>query len=112
MNDYSVAGLRWQTSALLALQEATEAFLVHLFEDACVLVIDNASLVEIGFQESMRHPRQASHYNAARYPVGSTYTRSLGGHGLNFQLLDSVVDQLSNICIDKDKLCVSYTRLL
>lgn len=29
--------LRWQSSALLALQEATEAFLVHLFEDACVM---------------------------------------------------------------------------
>ena len=29
-------GLRWQSSAILALQEATEAFLVHLFEDACV----------------------------------------------------------------------------
>lgn len=28
--------LRWQSSAILALQEATEAFLVHLFEDACV----------------------------------------------------------------------------
>ena len=26
-------GLRWQSSALLALQEATEAYLVHLFED-------------------------------------------------------------------------------
>ncbi|ELU45387.1 Histone domain-containing protein [Rhizoctonia solani AG-1 IA] len=30
------AGLRWQSSALLALQEATEAYLVHLFEDTCV----------------------------------------------------------------------------
>jgi len=29
--------LRWQTSALLALQEAAEAYLVHLFEDACVI---------------------------------------------------------------------------
>lgn len=29
--------LRWQSSAILALQEATEAFLVHLFEDACVI---------------------------------------------------------------------------
>lgn len=38
MNDYNVAGLRWQSSALLALQEATEAFLVHLFEDAYVLL--------------------------------------------------------------------------
>ncbi len=28
------ANMRWQSSALLALQEATEAFLVHLFEDA------------------------------------------------------------------------------
>lgn len=28
------ATMRWQSSALLALQEATEAYLVHLFEDA------------------------------------------------------------------------------
>ena len=33
MNDYGDAGLRWQSSAILALQEATEAYLVHLFED-------------------------------------------------------------------------------
>jgi histone H3-like centromeric protein A len=26
--------LRWQAEAILALQEAAEAFLVHLFEDA------------------------------------------------------------------------------
>jgi hypothetical protein len=31
------ADLRWQSSALLALQEATEAYLVHLFEDAYVV---------------------------------------------------------------------------
>jgi len=30
----NTASLRWQSSAILALQEATEAFLVHLFEDA------------------------------------------------------------------------------
>ncbi|KAF9008984.1 histone-fold-containing protein [Cyathus striatus] len=36
---YGDAGLRWQTSALLALQEATEAFLVHLFEDANLCAI-------------------------------------------------------------------------
>ncbi len=29
-------GLRWQSHAILALQEAAEAFLVHLFEDAYV----------------------------------------------------------------------------
>ena len=32
MNDYN-AGLRWQRSALLALQEATEAYLVALFRE-------------------------------------------------------------------------------
>jgi len=31
--------LRWQRSALLALQEATEAFLVHLFEDTNLCAI-------------------------------------------------------------------------
>lgn len=34
--DMGETGLRWQSSAILALQEATEAFLVHLFEDAYV----------------------------------------------------------------------------
>ena len=34
LGDYGDAGLRWQSTAILALQEATEAFLVHLFEDA------------------------------------------------------------------------------
>jgi len=33
---YEESGLRWQSSAILALQEASEAFLVHLFEDAYV----------------------------------------------------------------------------
>ena len=32
-------GLRWQSQALLALQEATEAYLVHLFEDANLCAI-------------------------------------------------------------------------
>ena len=31
---YSGSELRWQSTALLALQEAAEAYLVHLFEDA------------------------------------------------------------------------------
>jgi len=34
LNSPTRADLRWQSSALLALQEATEAYLVHLFEDA------------------------------------------------------------------------------
>lgn len=32
-------GLRWQSQAILALQEAAEAFLVHLFEDANLCAI-------------------------------------------------------------------------
>ncbi|TFK23239.1 histone H3 [Coprinopsis marcescibilis] len=39
LNGPSEAALRWQTSALLALQEAAEAFLVHLFEDANLCAI-------------------------------------------------------------------------
>jgi len=38
-NDYSDAGLRWQSSAISALQEAAEAYLVHLFEDANLCAI-------------------------------------------------------------------------
>ncbi|KAG6911185.1 histone H3-like centromeric protein hH3v [Tephrocybe rancida] len=38
-NDYSDSALRWQSSAILALQEATEAYLVHLFEDANLCAI-------------------------------------------------------------------------
>jgi histone H3/H4 len=35
-NAIGESGLRWQGTALLALQEAAEAYLVHLFEDALV----------------------------------------------------------------------------
>ncbi|KAL7746934.1 centromeric DNA-binding histone H3-like protein cse4 [Sorochytrium milnesiophthora] len=34
--------LRWQASAILALQEAAEAFLTHLFEDSYAAIIDAA----------------------------------------------------------------------
>jgi Core histone H2A/H2B/H3/H4 len=33
-------GLRWQSTALLAIQEAAEAYLVHLFEDTYPLVTE------------------------------------------------------------------------
>ncbi|KAF9446954.1 histone-fold-containing protein [Macrolepiota fuliginosa MF-IS2] len=39
LNEYGDSGLRWQSSALLALQEAAEAYLVHLFEDANLCAI-------------------------------------------------------------------------
>lgn len=43
MVDYSEAGLRWQSSAILALQEATEAYLVHLFEDTYAACLSRIS---------------------------------------------------------------------
>ncbi|CAE7154061.1 unnamed protein product [Rhizoctonia solani] len=55
------AGLRWQSSALLALQEATEAYLVHLFEDTC---------------KPVRNPRQAGNNHATGYPTRSTDPRA------------------------------------
>lgn len=36
---YTGTPLRWQVSAIMALQEASEAFLVHLFEDANLCAI-------------------------------------------------------------------------
>ncbi len=44
LNTPGPADLRWQSSALLALQEATEAYLVHLFEDALVLASSFSSI--------------------------------------------------------------------
>jgi histone H3-like centromeric protein A len=32
-------GLRWQSQAIMALQEAAEAFMVHLFEDTNLCAI-------------------------------------------------------------------------
>lgn len=34
MAPIAAGNLRWQSSALLALQEAAEAYLIHMFEDA------------------------------------------------------------------------------
>jgi histone H3-like centromeric protein A len=45
--DYGDAGLRWQSSAILALQEASEAFLVHLFEDAYVFICKTRLLLVV-----------------------------------------------------------------
>lgn len=43
--DYGQRGLRWQSSALLALQEAAESFLVGLFEDTYVLIISLSNML-------------------------------------------------------------------
>ncbi|CAG8778964.1 13078_t:CDS:2, partial [Ambispora leptoticha] len=50
------AGLRWQSSALLALQEATEAFLVHLFEDAnlCAIHAKRVTIMQKDIQLARR----------------------------------------------------------
>ncbi|KZW04205.1 histone-fold-containing protein [Exidia glandulosa HHB12029] len=54
--DYSTGGLRWQSSALLALQEATEAFLVHLFEDAnlCAIHAKRVTIMQRDIQLARR----------------------------------------------------------
>ncbi|KAF9076741.1 histone-fold-containing protein [Rhodocollybia butyracea] len=48
--------LRWQSSALVALQEATEAFLVHLFEDAnlCALHAKRVTIMQRDIQLARR----------------------------------------------------------
>ncbi|KAG0300098.1 centromeric DNA-binding histone H3-like protein cse4 [Dissophora globulifera] len=49
-------GLRWQGAALLALQEATEAYLVHLFEDAnlCAIHAKRVTLMQRDIQLARR----------------------------------------------------------
>lgn len=57
MVDYETgSGLRWQTSALLALQEATEAYLVHLFEDAnlCAIHAKRVTIMQRDIQLARR----------------------------------------------------------
>ncbi|BGP39534.1 nucleosomal DNA binding [Rhodotorula kratochvilovae] len=50
--DGNGVGLRWQSSALLALQEATEAYLVHLFEDSnlCALHAKRVTIMQRDMQ--------------------------------------------------------------
>ena len=47
----SAVGLRWQSSAILALQEATEAYLVHLFEDAnlCAIHAKRVTIMPVSY---------------------------------------------------------------
>ncbi|KAJ8587440.1 histone-fold-containing protein [Rhizopogon salebrosus TDB-379] len=56
--NYNMAetGLRWQSSAILALQEATEAFLVHLFEDAnlCAIHAKRVTIMQRDIQLARR----------------------------------------------------------
>jgi len=49
-------GLRWQSSAILALQEATEAYLVHLFEDAnlCAIHAKRVTIMQRDIQLARR----------------------------------------------------------
>ncbi|KAF9268069.1 histone H3 [Marasmius fiardii PR-910] len=57
MNEnYDTGGLRWTSSALQALQEATEAFLVHLFEDAnlCAIHAKRVTIMQRDIQLARR----------------------------------------------------------
>ncbi|KAI0702906.1 histone-fold-containing protein, partial [Cytidiella melzeri] len=63
MNEYSGAGLLWQSSAILALQEATEAFLVHLFEDTnlCAIHAKRVTIMQRDMQLARRLRGGAAH---------------------------------------------------
>ncbi|CAJ0895672.1 5932_t:CDS:2 [Entrophospora sp. SA101] len=52
----SQVGFRWQSTAILALQEATEAFLIHLFEDAnlCAIHAKRITLMQKDIQLARR----------------------------------------------------------
>ncbi|CAG8444710.1 3446_t:CDS:2 [Ambispora leptoticha] len=49
-------GLRWQSAAIMALQEATEAYLVHLFEDAnlCAIHAKRVTIMQKDLQLARR----------------------------------------------------------
>lgn len=53
---FSIKDLRWQAVAIMALQEAAEAFLVHLFEDAnlCALHAKRVTIYPKDIQLSRR----------------------------------------------------------
>lgn len=55
-NNYTEVGLRWQSSAILALQEAAEAYLVHLFEDAnlCAIHAKRVTIMQRDIQLARR----------------------------------------------------------
>ncbi|KAI6087546.1 histone-fold-containing protein [Hypoxylon rubiginosum] len=56
--DYRPAnqGMRWQSQAILALQEAAEAFLVHLFEDSnlCAIHAKRVTIMQKDIQLARR----------------------------------------------------------
>jgi len=49
--------LRWQKSALEGLQEASEAYLIRLFEGISITVLTKALLTENYRHELIRNPR-------------------------------------------------------
>lgn len=50
------SGLRWKSTAVMALQEATEAYLIHLFEDAnlCAIHAKRVTLMQRDIQLARR----------------------------------------------------------
>ena len=73
----SQTDLRFQSHAVLALQEAAEAYLVGLFEGVSSSKGRQATYVctFTGRYESMCHPCQESDDHAKRHPIGSPHSR-------------------------------------
>ncbi|RXK36830.1 histone [Tremella mesenterica] len=56
MGSAAAGDLRWQSSAIMALQEAAEAYLVHLFEDAnlCAIHAKRVTIMQKDIQLARR----------------------------------------------------------
>lgn len=54
--DQDIAGLRWQSTALMCLQEAAESYLVHLFEDVnlCAIHAKRVTIMQRDMQLARR----------------------------------------------------------
>ena len=72
--DFKTYNRRFQSCAVMALQEASEAYLVGLFEDTTLWTF-------------MRYTLQACHYHAKGYSAGAPNENIVQNH-LNMQLLN------------------------
>lgn len=68
--------LRFQSSAIMALQEAAEAYLVGLFEGETTILLVLTNRLPLLFRhQSLCNPRQASDHHVERHPVGPSHPR-------------------------------------
>ena len=89
--------LRFQSSAVMALQESAEAYLVSLFEDTNLAVRSRSFLAKFVLliddpSSSSGHPRQACHHPAKGHPARSpTQGREVDDDALGYHRALSTV---------------------